>query len=136
MQMIEVTGCDGIAIGRGALANPWLYRQLVNWEQTGDPGPRGTYYERIDFMETHVRRLVEWRGDHFGCVLFRKISTWYARALRFSRDIQQRLVLLSGWDAFCEIVKQLRDEGPPAGWSEWDGSEDNIAVPAGPIAHW
>src|SRR5205085_5025496 len=61
-RMLAVTGCAGIAIGRGALANPWFFRQLNNWLATGRPGPRGTYDERIDFMLTHFRRLIDWRG--------------------------------------------------------------------------
>ena len=40
-RMIEETGCHGIAIGRGALADPWIFRQLTSWVQTGHPGPRG-----------------------------------------------------------------------------------------------
>lgn len=61
-RMVAETGCHGVAVGRGALANPWFFRQLSSWVETGDPGPRATYHERIDFMGRHLRRLVEWRG--------------------------------------------------------------------------
>src|SRR5437660_3308594 len=43
--MFRVTGCAGIAIGRGALLNPWFFSQLVRWEETGSPGPPATYLE-------------------------------------------------------------------------------------------
>jgi len=33
--MFAETGCDGISIGRGALTNPWIFRQLMQWERTG-----------------------------------------------------------------------------------------------------
>ena len=39
-------------IGRGALLNPWFFAQLQAWEETGDPGPPPSYFERLDFMET------------------------------------------------------------------------------------
>ena len=78
--MIEETGCHGIAIGRGALADPWVFRQSRNWVNTGDPGPRATYAERLAFMRLHLRRLVEWKGNEkYGCIQFRKIATWYTR---------------------------------------------------------
>src|SRR3954463_13332111 len=81
--MIEETGCDGIAIGRGALANPWFFTQLQRWVETGDPGPRATYHDRIEFMSRHLRRLCEWRGsEEFGCRGFRKVAAWYGKALR------------------------------------------------------
>ncbi len=37
--MLKATGCAGVSIGRGALANPWIFRQLVQWEQTGECDP-------------------------------------------------------------------------------------------------
>jgi nifR3 family TIM-barrel protein len=136
-RMIEETGCHGIAIGRGALANPWIFRQLSNWVNTGDPGPRATYAERFAFMRLHVRRLVEWKGsEKYGCIQFRKIATWYTRALRLPKRVQQRLVMLENLAQFEEIVAPFADAGAPAGWTEYDAQQAQVAVPAGPISHW
>jgi tRNA-dihydrouridine synthase B len=135
-RMILQTGCAGIAIGRGALANPWFFRQLNHWLETGEAGPRGSYEDRLRFMETHLRRLIEWLGERYGCVQFRKVCTWYCKALRTGRAIQQRLVMLENWSTFQEILQQLREQGPPSGWNEYDSMDPNIHVPSGPIAHW
>jgi nifR3 family TIM-barrel protein len=136
-RMIEETGCHGIAIGRGALADPWIFRQLNNWTRTGDPGPRGTYAERLAFMCRHVRRLVEWKGNEkYGCIQFRKIATWYTRALRLPKRVQQKLVLLSNLSEFEDIIAPFVDGPAPAGWSEYDAQQAHVAVPAGPISHW
>ena len=135
-KMIADTGCHGIAIGRGALADPWIFRQLDNWVRTGDPGPRGTYAERIDFMRLHLRRLIAWRGtEDRGCVHFRKVATWYTKALRFPKKAQQRLVMLRNLTEFEEIIAPFAD-GVPEGWTEWDTQQAHVPVPAGPIAHW
>jgi tRNA-dihydrouridine synthase B len=136
-RMIEETGCNGIAIGRGALADPWIFRQLSSWVNTGDPGPRGTYAERFAFMRLHVRRLVQWKGNEkYGCIQFRKIATWYTRALKLPKRVQQRLVMLENLAQFEEVVAPFADAGPPEGWSEWDTQQAHVAVPAGPISHW
>jgi nifR3 family TIM-barrel protein len=136
-RMIEETGCHGIAIGRGALADPWIFRQLDNWVKTGSPGPRATYAERFAFMRLHVRRLVEWKGsEQYGCIQFRKIATWYTRALRLPKRVQQRLVLLKNLTEFEEVISPFAEAGPPEGWSEWDTQHAHVAVPAGPISHW
>src|SRR5262249_60616973 len=37
-RMLETTGCAGLALGRGALLNPWFFQHLARWEETGDPG--------------------------------------------------------------------------------------------------
>lgn len=136
-RMIADTGCHGVAIGRGALANPWFFRQLARWVETGDPGPRGTYRERVAFMRLHLRRLVEWKGDEkYGCVQFRKVATWYTRALKLPKRVQQTLVMLSNLSQFEDVIAPFADAGPPQGWSEWDTQQAQIAVPAGPISHW
>ncbi len=136
-KMIEDTGCHGIAIGRGALADPWIFRQFDRWIHTGDPGPRGTYSERIAFMRLHLRRLVAWRGgEDRGCVHFRKVATWYTKALRLPKKVQQRLVMLTNLSEFEEIIAPFAESGPPVGWSEWDAQQAHVAVPAGPISHW
>jgi tRNA-dihydrouridine synthase B len=135
-RMIAETGCHGIAIGRGALADPWVFRQLTSWVQTGDPGPRATYAERFAFMRLHLRRLVEWKGsEQYGCIQFRKVATWYTRALRLPKRVQQRLVLLSNLREFEDVVAPFADE-PPPGWTEYDAHSAHVAVPAGPISHW
>ena len=136
-RMIDETGCHGIAIGRGALADPWVFRRLARWVETGDPGPRATYAERLAFMGLHLRRLVEWRGgEKYGCVQFRKVATWYARALRFPKRVQQQLVMLSNLQEFEAVVAPFAAAGPPPGWGEWDAQAAQVAVPAGPISHW
>jgi tRNA-dihydrouridine synthase B len=135
-RMLRATGCAGIAIGRGALANPWIYRQLNDWLATGRPGPRGTYGERIDFMLTHFRRLIDWRGEWAACLQFRKMAAWYCKALRAGKANQQVLVMLDKPETLYAMAEQLREQGPPPGWLESDALDANIHVPAGPIAHW
>lgn len=135
-RMFEETGCAGIAIGRGALLNPWIFRQLDSWLRTGNPGPRATWRERVEFMAVHFRRLVQWRGEHFGCLQFRKVSSWYCKTLRTGKEIQQRLIRLDSVASFEAIVEQILNRGEPADWAARDAAEPNIPVPSGPIAHW
>jgi tRNA-dihydrouridine synthase B len=136
-RMIDETGCDGIALGRGALANPWVFRQLTNWIETGDPGPRATYAERLAFMRLHLTRLCDWRGgEQPGCVMFRKVAAWYAKALRLPKKVQHRLTMLSSLAEFDEAIAPFAEAGPPEGWTEWDAQAAAVPVPAGPIAHW
>ncbi len=134
--MIAATGCHGIAIGRGALANPWIFKQLAQWVNTGEPGPRASYAQRLDFMRLHLVRLIEWKGnDRYGCVNFRKVATWYTKALRMPKKVQQRLVMLESLAEFDELVRPF-SETVPSGWSEYDATHTRVEVPSGPISHW
>src|SRR5262249_46267575 len=108
VRMRTLTGCHGVAIGRGALLNPWIFRQLESWERTGDPGRSATYAERLDFMVRHFHLLAEHRGERFGCLSFRKVANWYCRVLRPGRDVQQQLVRLESIAEFDRIADGLR----------------------------
>lgn len=134
-RMLEATGCHGIAIGRGALLNPWIFGQLCRWEQTGDPGPGPTYAQRVEFMARHLRLLVAHRGEHFACLTFRKVANWYCRVLRPGRDVQQTLVMLDSLDTFERIADQLREQEAYRSGDEWE-TQATIKVPSGPIEHW
>src|SRR5262249_42529743 len=93
-RMLDVTGCAGIAIGRGALLNPWFFAQLARWEATGAPAPPATGAERLAFMDRHFHLLVEQQTERFACLTFRKVANWYCRVLRPGRAIQQQLVMI------------------------------------------
>jgi tRNA-dihydrouridine synthase len=134
--MLAVTGCHGIAIGRGALLNPWIFAQLQRWEQTGDVGPAAGYADRLEFMVRHLHLLAEHRGERFGCLSFRKVANWYCRALRPGREVQQRLIRLETVAEFDEIAYSLRKCEPYRDNREWPGPELGIKVPSGPVEHW
>ena len=58
-RMMEETGCDGVMIGRAALGNPWIFRQIVHEIRTGAPLPPPTHEERAATMMKHARLTVE-----------------------------------------------------------------------------
>lgn len=131
-RMFALTGCAGIAIGRGALLNPWIFSQLCAWQQTGQAAARPTYQQRLDFMVRHFHWLAEYRGEHFGCLTFRKVANWYCRVLRPGHTIQQQLIRLASSAEFDAIVAELRERRPPRDFDV----EPSIAVPKGPVEMW
>ena len=135
-EMRRITGCAGVAIGRGALLNPWLFAQLAHWEATGQPGPPATFRQRLEFMDRHFHLLVEHRGEHFACLTFRKVANWYCRVLRPGRDLQQRLMRIDRVDDFEQIVEEIRDLLDRRSGQEWPDADLPLRVPSGPIERW
>jgi nifR3 family TIM-barrel protein len=134
--MLRSTGCAGIAIGRGALLNPWFFAQLRHWEGTGEPGQPATYLERLEFMDRHFRLLVEHKGERFACLSFRKVANWYCRVLRPGREIQQELMQIESVVRFAELVERIREVIGSRHGQEWPEAELAIRVPSGPVEHW
>jgi tRNA-dihydrouridine synthase len=125
-----------VAIGRGALLNPWIFKQLQSWEETGEAGPFPTYAQRLRFMERHFHLLVETRGERFGCLSFRKVANWYSRVLKPGHAVQQALIRIDSLAVFDGIVAELRQRREAADDRPWTGSEFAMRVPSGPNERW
>jgi len=80
-RMLDETGCAGLVIGRGALANPWVFHEIRAALAGCPPPPAPTLVERVEFMTRHFLRAVALRGEAVACIQFRKMIDWYARAL-------------------------------------------------------
>jgi tRNA-dihydrouridine synthase B len=130
----EETGCAAISIGRGALANPFIFRQLDCWARTGDPGPEPAFDERLELMRRHFHGLVMRRGEHYGCLQFRKILKWYSHFTRMPKSVYRSLLNLSSVRIFDEVVAALQTAGPE---SPLPGHHEfHVPVPSGAIDKW
>jgi tRNA-dihydrouridine synthase B len=128
------TGCAAISIGRGALSNPFLFRQLDRWAATGAPGPDPTFEERIDLMVAHFHGLLDRRGERVSCLQFRKLIKWYNHSIRPPKELYHRLINLASARLFDDTVAAIRAGGPTAPLP--GHFEPRVPVPAGPIDKW
>jgi tRNA-dihydrouridine synthase B len=132
--MFAETGCHAISIGRGALSNPFLFRQLAQWAETGNPGPEPTFKERIDVMVEHFHGLLDRRGERSACLQFRKLVKWYSHSIRPPKTLSHLLINLASGRVFDETVELIRQHGPA---SPLPGHfEPKVPVPTGPIDKW
>jgi tRNA-dihydrouridine synthase len=86
-RMREITGCDFVMIGRAALGNPWIFRQLAG-------GLAPTVDERCELVLHHFQQHLAFVGEELAAVrAFRKHLAWYAHGLRsaasFRADVNQ-----------------------------------------------
>ncbi len=133
-RMFQATGCSAVSIGRGALGNPFLFRELSRWAKSGDPGPGPTFDERLDLMERHFHRLVEQRGERHACLQFRKTLKWYHHLTRMQKLFYLQLINISSAAKFTATMREVRRAGPSAPLP--GHFEPRVPVPSGPIDKW
>src|SRR5690606_30885154 len=89
-RMREVTGCDAVMIGRGAMGNPWLFRSIRAID-AGRPDPGApTRDERVAVFERHVALLRELKPGSNLIHELRKACAWYAKGLRGGNAFRKR----------------------------------------------
>lgn len=135
-RMFQETGCHGISIGRGALANPWIFRQLVEWETTGQYGPSGTFDERLSLMLRQFEYLEELVGTRRAVVMFRKMGHWYLKGMRVPKGLRHQFQLAGSRAEFDTAVTQIREAGPLGGVRTGELPDMHIPVPSGPVENW
>ncbi len=80
-QVLEQTGCDGVMIGRAACGNPWIFREIQHYLETGKILPRPDTSEVLSVMSRHVTALHRFYGEDRGCRIARKHIGWYLQGL-------------------------------------------------------
>jgi nifR3 family TIM-barrel protein len=136
ISMFAETGCQAISIGRGALANPWIFRQFVTWEQTGEPGPSGTFAERLQLLRRQFRYLEEMRGTARAISSFRKMAHWYLKAMTVPAILRNRFQSAKAKSEFEAALEDIAENGPSRRTASGELPELQIPVPSGPVEHW
>jgi nifR3 family TIM-barrel protein len=114
IRMIRSTGCDGVAIGRGCLGRPWLFRDLADAFGGREPQPPPNFGEVADIMLDHARGLVEWFGEPSAIRSFRKHAGWYTKGFRDSARLRDRLMRIGTLADLEAILAGIeRDEPYP-----------------------
>ena len=92
-------------IGRGALGNPWIFRQALNMLQ-GQPRQEPSLEEKEETILRHLEMMVERRGEIHGVREFRKHLIWYTRGLRGSTDFRSQIPL---WNTVSEMAERIQE---------------------------
>ena len=87
--MLNKTNCDAIMIGRGAQGNPWIFKRINHYMQTGEILPEPTLEEKIDTAMKHLKLAVQEHGEYVAVREMRKHICWYLKNLKDSSKVKQ-----------------------------------------------
>ena len=90
--MFEETGVDGVMIGRGAIGNPWIFRDAKAYMQTGEVPPPPSWEERVKVVAEHLSMKCEWLGERTGVLEMRKNYSGYFKGFRNASKLRHQLM--------------------------------------------
>ena len=96
----QVTGCDAVLIGRGAIGNPWIFARRDQADVS--------YDERLRVMRRHLDAMVETYGPRMGVVLFRKHLVKYLRGLDRATRLREEVVRTESAQELLEMLERYR----------------------------
>ena len=112
------TGCDAVMIGRGAINNPWIFRQAKHFMATGEMLPEPTLEERVDLLKKHLHLAVEHKGERVGVIELRKHYAGFLRGLPHVSKIRTELMQFTEAAPILEHLTtflEFYSPGAPAG---------------------
>lgn len=107
LHMLRVTGCAGVAIGRGAMLDPWIFSKLAAVSAGLPLPPEPTVDEQIGFLVRHFHLMHEEHKTH-ACLLIRKFAAWYGARLGVPEDLEDRLRRVESALEFLALMREMR----------------------------
>ncbi len=108
-KLFDETGCDGVSIARGALGNPWIFRQAAEYLASGTLLPGPGIGEIVDTMTHHLDLCCDYRGERDGVVLFRKVFGWYVKGITDVRTLRDRAFRTGTKEGMEDLISELRE---------------------------
>jgi tRNA-dihydrouridine synthase B len=105
----DETGCDGVMIGRAAIANPFIFKQIREFQNTGSY-TQPTLEERVALLTRHLRHSVQIKPEPRGVLSFRKHYAGYLREVRGGAKVRVDLMQLTTADSVIERLERFVEE--------------------------
>lgn len=102
--MLEYTKCDAVMIGRAALGNPWIFREIDAYLNSGEIIDKPSKNEIRDMMIQHMESLVELKGEHVAILEMRSHGPWYLKGMDHASDLRRKLSQTKTKEEFIEHI--------------------------------
>ncbi len=110
-RMLVETGCDGVAMARGAMGNPWIFRETIELLKTGTVPARPSLSEVIKVMREHLALMVEHYGEERAPFIYRKLFIWYTKGQSNVKKLRLKAVRSTTMDEMLGYIAELEAMG-------------------------
>lgn len=108
--MLEYTGCDAVMIARGALGNPWIFAQALEYIQTNEVITLPSLRQRLSMAIRHAQSLVDEKGEYVGIREARSHISWYLKGIKGGARVRDLINHANSLLEVKEILQQLNTE--------------------------
>ena len=106
IRMWEITGCDGIAVGRGALGNPWIFEEIIS-ATVGEEYKRPSIAERMKVALCQTERMCREKGEYVAVREARKHVSWYISGIRGAAEARNRINSAESIEEIRKIAEEI-----------------------------
>ena len=116
LRLFEQTGCDGYMIARGAEGNPWIFRQILHYFETGEHLSRPDFSEVTEMLLRHAKMQIDCKGDYTGIREIRKHAAWYTAGYRNSSKLRGRINEVENYEQLEALFREVESYNEKNGY--------------------
>lgn len=105
LEMFKETNVDAIMIGRGAFGNPWIFREIIHYLETGEKMPKPTNEEKLEVIKKHIELAVKEKGE-IAVKELRKHIAWYTKNLKNSSEFRNKINTIEQEDELINYIDE------------------------------
>ena len=106
-KLFDETGCDGVVVARGALGNPWIFRDTDEYLKSGTGPLNPCVDEIVRTMKEHFISSIEFNGEKTGVMRFRKYFAWYTRGMKV-KELKGRAFRANTSDEMLRLIGEVQ----------------------------
>lgn len=107
--LMRETGCDGVMIGRAVQGNPWIFREMNHYFETGTLLERPSGGEVREMILRHARAQIELKGEFTGIREMRKHVAWYTSGMRHSAGLRRDSNQIASYEELETLLSRMGD---------------------------
>lgn len=107
--LLSQTGCDAVMIGRAVRGNPWIFREMNAYFETGKLPEKPSVQERKEMILRHARMQIALKGEYIGIREMRKHVAWYTAGMRNSAGLRRESNYIESYAHLERILECLSE---------------------------
>lgn len=107
IRMQDETHCDGFMIARGAEGNPWIFKQILHYFETGEKLEKPTFREVTDMILRHAKMQIEFKGEYTGIREMRKHAAWYTAGYKNSSKFRAKICEVENYEQLKALFEEV-----------------------------
>ena len=108
-RVMELTGCEYLMVGRGALGYPWVFREINEYFDNGIIIPKPSLNEKCTVLLAHIERIVEYKGEAVGMREARKHAAYYIKGFRNAAKLRNLAFSMTTMEDLRRLIGEIRD---------------------------
>lgn len=107
-RLVQETGCDGIMIGRVAQGNPWIFKQIPHYLDTGEILPKPTLEDVKTMIVRHAQLQIQYKGEVTAMREMRKHVAWYTAGYPHSAKLRAAVNEIETMDELLKMIGEWK----------------------------